>query len=128
MKENQDSILITLSQQTIKDRRGGFRKIIQEWKDSDGYSLMWWYKCGTAPKDPEKVNYVYWVIKGRIRYRCRLAHIVKDKWMKFSEQSKPMYAKNWLVLFDFEPVPRDLQIDRKGFQGFRYFNSELISF
>lgn len=126
MTQNQDSILITLSQKTIKDRRGGFKKILEEWRSADGEQSTWWYKCGTAPKDPENVNWVYWVVKGRIRYRARLLDVVKDREIQFTNQSKPMFAKRWLVLFDFEQIPRRLQINRKGFQGFRYFDSDSL--
>lgn len=126
MKEDQDSILITLSKQTIQDRRGGFRRILKEWYDSDGEHQTWWYKLGTAPKDYSRINWVYWVIDGRIRYRCRLLSILKNKEMTFNNQKGSMFAKNWLCLFDFEFIPRTIQIERKGFQGFRYFNSNLI--
>lgn len=122
MKEDQDSILITLSQKTIAERRGGYRQIITEWKSADGDPITWWYRLGTAPRHSENIEWVYWVVKGRIRWRCRLAGIEKNKEMRFSNQSKPMYGKNWLILFDFEEIPRHLQPLRKGFQGFRYFH------
>lgn len=127
MKESDDSILITLSTQTIKDRRGGFKRILKEWMNADGEDSTWWYKTGNGPKYPERIAWVYWVINGRIRYRCRLLELVKNKEMQFQNQLVPKYAKCWLVLFDFEHVPRHQQIAQKGFQGFRYFNSELIT-
>lgn len=121
MKEGCDSILVTLSLQTIKERRGGFRAIVNEWRKSDG-NTAWWYKCGTAPKAPENIVWVYWTIGGRIRWRCRLLQVVNDLEIQFSTHSRPLYSKRWLVLFDFEPIPRAQQIEHKGFQGFRYYN------
>lgn len=117
------SIVLTLSQQTIADRRGGYRAILSEWANSDGENLTWWYKCGNAPKEPNQILYVYWVVKGRIRYRCRLLEVVKNTEMTFG--TRTMFAKNWLVLFDFEPIPRDQQVTMKGFQGFRYYDQDL---
>lgn len=116
-----DSIVVTLAAKTIKERKGGLKQILSEWKQSDGEKLTWWYKLGNAPKNP--VIWVYWVLGGRIRCRSRLAGIVKTREMQFSDQSKPLYGKVWLVLFNFEPIPRAQQIDMQGFQGFRYFNS-----
>lgn len=121
-----DSILVTLSQQTIKDRRGGYRVILKEWSQSDGSWMIWYYKCGNAPK--RDFVFIYWVIAGRIRYRCRILEIHKDTWMRFDNQPKPKYGKTWLACIDFEPVPRNLQLPHKGFQGFRYFNSKQIQF
>lgn len=118
MRELTDSIVITLSQQTIKERRGGLRQILNEWRDSDGEKTTWWYKCGAAPK-VEIVN-VYWVIGGRVRWKSKLLQVERDKWMMFSPGT-PMYGKCWLILFDFEPIPRRDQVYMKGFQGFRYF-------
>lgn len=127
MRQNHDSILITLSQKTIKERRGGYRQIVDEWICSDGNPQTWWYKSSTAPKDPDRINYVYWVVMGRIRWRSRLAQVKKDSWEKFGGK-EPMYSKRWFVMFDFEPVPRKFQLPRTGFQGFRYFDSETINF
>ncbi len=118
MIEQPDAIIITLSQQTIKDRRGGYRKILQEWLEADGERGLWYYKCGNAPK--HDVTIVYWIVMGRIRWQSRLVTIHRDKTMQFTNSFKPMYAKAWLELIDFEPIPRNLQIERKGFQGFRY--------
>lgn len=126
MLERPDSILVTLSQQTIRDYRDGYRGILTAWRCSDGENMAWWYRTGNGPK--QDVVWVYWVIAGRIRWRCRLLNLVKDKWMQFSNRSDPMYAKCWLVMIDFEPIPRELQIERKGFQGFRYFDSQKIDF
>lgn len=122
MKEGCNSIVITLSQQTIKERRGGYKKIISEWLISDGELTTWWYKIGTAPKKAEDIEWVYWVINGRIRWRCRLLQIEKNMEKQFGEAGNVMYSKNWLVLFDFESLPKLQQIKKQGFQGFRYFD------
>lgn len=114
-----ESIVITLSGQTIKDRRGGLRQILQEWRAADGENSVWWYRTGTVPKD--LVLFVYWVIAGRVRWKSKMFMIEEDKTMQFSNQSKPMYGKVWFGLFDFEPIPRKEQVNMKGFQGFRYF-------
>lgn len=125
MKQGQDSIIITLSQRTIKERKGGYGAIIKDWVSSNGDPLTWWYKCGNAPKHPERIAWVFWSIGGAIRWKCRLSHIEKDREVEFGH-GVTMYAKNWLVLFDFEPIPKKYQISKKGFQGFRYADSETI--
>lgn len=126
MREFLDSIVVTMSQQTIKERAGGYKQICREWIDADGENSTWWYRCGNAPKRPWNIVWVYWVVKGRIRWRSRLLEIQKDKEMLFGGQNTPKYAKAWLVMFDFERIPRTRQIEMKGFQGFRYFNSEKV--
>lgn len=116
-----DAIVVTLSMNTIRERRGGLRQILAEWRDADGERSTWWYKCGAAPTR-EIVN-VFWVIGGRIRYKSTLLAIERNKTMMFTVGT-PMFGKAWLILFDFEPIPRHRQIEMKGFQGFRYINSE----
>lgn len=124
MTNHPDAILVTLSQQTIKDRRGGLRQILREWQASDGENLTWWYRTGTMPK--HLVIWVYWVIGGRVRWKSKLLMIEENRTFQFSGRSEPMYGKTWLGLFDFEPIPRRQQISVKGFQGFRYFDHESI--
>lgn len=124
MSEPPDAILVTLSQQTIKDRQGGLRQILEEWRNSDGENLTWWYRIGHPPK--HLVIWVYWVIGGRIRWKSKLYMIEENRTFQFSGRSQPMYGKAWLGLFDFEPIPRRQQIQHKGFQGFRYFDHESI--
>lgn len=113
-----DAIVVTLSQQTIKERRGGLRQILAEWHDADGERSTWWYKCGTAPT--RDIVTVYWVIGGRVRYKAKLAGIERNKEMTFGQTT--MFGRAWLVMFDFELIPRRKQIYMKGFQGFRYAN------
>lgn len=120
-----DAIVVTLSMQTIKERRGGLRQILAEWRDADGERSTWWYKCGTAPT--REILTVYWVIGGRVRYKAKLATIERNKEMRFSNRTAPMFGKVWLVLFDFEPIPKDRQIVMKGFQGFRYANPHIFN-
>lgn len=119
MIERPTAIVITLSQSLINERLGGYAKILREWKDADGEKSCWWYKMGNAPRHAESILWVYWVVKGRIRWRCRLLEVVKDRHMTFTD-GRTMYAKTWLVLMDFEPIPRRHQVELKGFQGFRY--------
>jgi len=120
-----DAIVVTLSMNTIRERRGGLRQILTEWHDADGERSTWWYKCGTAPT--RDVVTVFWVIGGRIRYKSTLADIRRNETMRFSNRTAPMFGKVWLVLFDFQPIPRDQQIPMKGFQGFRYINSNQFN-
>lgn len=115
-----DGIILTLSQRTIQQRRGGYKQIVQEWKDSNGEKMTWWYRSGTAPRDTSNIEWVYWVVAGRIRWRCRLLEIEKNVTKMFSV-GNPMFGKNWFVMFDFEPIPKHLQVEHKGFQGFRYY-------
>ena len=117
MDERPEAIIITLSQQTIKDRRGGYRQIVEEW-ESRTDSALWYYRCGNAPV--HDITTVYWVVMGRIRWKCLLVGIKRHEFMLFSNRTEPMYAKAWLMLTDFEAIPRRAQIERKGFQGFRY--------
>ena len=120
-----DAIILTLSGETIKKRKGGLRQILKEWKDADGNTL-WYYKSGTAPKD--EVQTVYWVIAGRIRWKSKLAFIERNQAKKFSNHSEPIFGKVWFALFDFEPIPRSQQAECKGFQGFRYFFDNQTKF
>lgn len=115
-----DAILITLSQKTIKERRGGIRTIFMEWSNADGEKSTWSYKVGNAPK--HEVLWVYWVIGGRVRWRSRILAVHKKKWVRFSNRSTDMFG-TWIEMFDFEPIPRKEQFDQKGFQGFRYHES-----
>lgn len=119
------AIIVTLSMQTIKERRGGFRQILSEWQDADGDSSTWWYKCSVKPK--RDIISVYWVINGRVRYKSKLAGTEVYKNMKFSNQDTPKFGRAWLVLFDFEPIPKRQQIVMKGFQGFRYANPYIFN-
>ena len=123
MVEFSDAILVTLSQATIKDRVGGYRQIIQEWLQSDGERVIWHYKCGNLPK--RDVVWVYWVIGGKVRWRARVMETHKNKEMTFTDRdgSNPRrLTGNFLALIDFEQLPHP-QVNRKGFQGFRYYQS-----
>jgi len=115
MIDRPEAIIVTLSQREIKEK--GYRSIIEGWrKCTDQY--FWFYKCGNAPTMP--VTIVYWVVMGRIRWKCLLIDIYKDRWMEFDNKPGLHYAKAWLQLTDFEQIPRRQQVIRKGFQGFRY--------
>jgi len=117
-----DCIIITLGKAAIKDHPGGWRAIIKEWKMADGESGGFWiYKCGTAPKHWDKINYVYWVVGGKIRARSRLVDVRKDLTIDFGD-GRELYGKRWLVLCDFEMFPMGERFGMKGFRGFRYFN------
>ena len=122
--ENKDSILVTLSQAIIKERDGGYKKIIQEWLASDGENLSWWFRMGNAPK--REFLYIYWVVAGRIRYRCLATMYPSDQ--VTLDDGRILDGKNWACCFDFEAIPRALQLNKKGFQGFRYFDSSNITF
>ena len=117
MDERPEAIIITLSQKTIAERKGGYRQIVEEWESCTD-TWFWWYKCGNAPIHP--VTTIYWVVMGRIRWKCLLVDIRRNETMRFSNRTEPIYAKAWLMLTDFEAIPRRAQIERKGFQGFRY--------
>lgn len=127
MNEQHDSILITLSLHTIKKRSGGLRQIINEWLASDGERQFWYYKVGNAPKSPERILNVFWIINKRVRWKCKLFHVERDRPEITFTDGRTMAAKSWLVLFDFEPIPRSMQLDIRGFQGFRYFDSSQIT-
>lgn len=127
-KQPISAIVLTLSQGLIKKRRGGFKTILREWHHCTADSgVQWWYRSQTAPKYPERIEAVYWTIGGKIRYKCKLACVEKEKEMTFSELNPPLYGKNWFVLFDFEEVPTPQRIEYRGFQGFRYFDAELLT-
>lgn len=115
MDERPEAIIVTLSQREIQEK--GYRNIIKQWEScSDRY--FWFYKCGNAPKMP--VTTVYWVVMGRIRWKCLLIDIHRKTSMNFDNMPGEHYAKAWLQLTDFERIPRRQQVVRKGFQGFRY--------
>ena len=95
--------------QTAIDKRTNVR---------NGTNGMWYYKCGNAPK--HEVTIIYWVVGGRIRWQSTLVTIHRNQTMRFSHRTKPMYAKSWFELIDFQPIPRHLQPVMQGFQGFRY--------
>ena len=121
-----DSIIVTLSQNTIKEREGGFRKILSEWNKSDGENITWWYRCGNKPK--RDFIFVYWVIGGRVRYFSRVCGIERADELH-TDDGRIIKGKYWVGCFDFESIPARFQVKRKGFQGFRYGNSsELMLF
>ena len=120
MRELTDSIIITLSKQTIKERRGGLRQILKEWSASDGDNKVWGYMMRNVPTQ-EIIN-VYWVIAGRIRWKCKIAEVRQNRWKRLGRGGKvEEYSTYCVFLFDFEPIPRIDQMEMKGFQGFRYF-------
>ena len=112
--ERRTAILITAGKKTI-DGHGSLRNLVKTWNELHG---TWWYRLGTAPKKPEDILEVYWTIGGRVRYKSRLLE-VQHGWVEF--ETGEHWAKNWLVLFDFQPLPRHEQRHIKGFQGFRYY-------
>lgn len=118
MEDRPEAIIITMSQQTIKDRPGGYKRIMEEWMGSNG-DTIWNYRCINPPVHP--VSIIYWVIAGRIRWQCRLVSVQKVKRRHSSDVfRKRIYAMAWLELIDFEAIPRQIQPAMKGFQGFRY--------
>ena len=121
MKELADSILITLGQDQIKSY-GGFKNVLTEWRKCNGSPLFWYQAIHQLPK--QKVVYVYWVIGGKIRYKSKLFDIDHGHNGPMIKHTSP----NWLVCFDFEHIPKLSQLERKGFQGFRYFCSEARYF
>lgn len=121
MTGQEDALLITLSQSQIKKQ--GYKNIAKEWEKIDGDPLTWWYKMATAPKHLDRIIWVYWIVKGRIRWRCRYVGIEKDKAMEFGNRPGEHYAKVWLILVDFERIPRSEQVEQKGIRGFRYWRS-----
>lgn len=115
-----DSIVITLSQSIIKERKGGYKEIVKEWLNADGEKGgVWCYKCHVLPKYPDKVLWVYWVISGRIRWKCKMAGTFKNRTIDFPGQNKSITG-NWLIVMCFEPIPKKIQIEMKGFRGFKY--------
>ncbi len=119
--ERPEAIILTIGQKLIQTRPGGYAKIVKEWNACNDSSL-WYYNLPNAPVHP--ITTVYIVVMGRIRWKCLLVGIERDKAIQFSNSPEPMYAKAWLMLTDFEAIPRRAQIERKGFQGFRY--SQLL--
>lgn len=116
------AIAVTLSQQTIADRKGGFKTILEEWNNPD---IIWYYRCGNLPKFTELL-YVFWVIGGRYRYVSVIAGMEKDKTMRFVRENGTFAEMhgNWILNIDYKPIPRRYQEPRKGFQGFRYIQEE----
>lgn len=115
--EQPDSILITMSLRILKEGyEGGYRQMIRDWMASDADPTMWMYKMHRLPKQMENIIYVYWVINGKIRWRCKYGGL--------QPEAKEMWGLNWMLLFDFEKLPRP--VEHKGFQGFRYYNSQPI--
>lgn len=78
---------------------------------------IWWHSIGTRPT--QDVLYAYITILGKIRYRANVAGWYPGGEKEFNDGRKRS-AKHWLCLSDFVAAPRD--IERKGFQGFRYTN------
>lgn len=111
-----DSLLITLSMQVLKEQyEGGYRQVIKDWQAADGDPTFWMFLMkNRLPKSLDKIVYVYWVLGGKIRWRCKYAGL--------EPTSKELWGYNWMLLFDFEKLP--VQIPYKGFQGFRYYNSQ----
>lgn len=70
-----DSLSITISAGMIKARHpNGYKRILNEWfglRDEQ----TWWFGCNNKPKHADHIEWVYIVIGGKYRYRCKLAGI-----------------------------------------------------
>ena len=112
------SILVTLPQEVIANRTGGYGRIVREWTMTDEDRYTWAYRFPSRPKLPvSEIEYVLWVIKGRVRWLSMPLY-----W--FTPRGKPNEGGRWLNLTNFEKTPRGNQVRMRGFQGFRYLTQD----
>lgn len=121
-----DSVLITISPERLAAYPGGYKAMIEDWQRCNGKPNTWWFKMHYSPRIMPL--YVYWVVGGRIRWRAKVADVLKNTSITFAGRDKAEYGKAWFVTFDFEQVPRRLQAELQGFGGIRSFESSLCKF
>lgn len=109
-----DSIYVTLGADQIKERP--YREHIKDFQKCDGERGIYWWRLGNKPT--KSFVWVYIVIGNKVRWRARFLDWAGNGSMQFDD-GRRIYAKQWMMLIDFKPLPRPHEI-KKGFQGFRY--------
>ena len=110
------NLIVTLSQQTIAGRTGGYRQVVKEWQATDDDRVTWAYRFANRPKvDVGQIEYVFFLVGGRVRYLSMPLYF-------FEPQLYP--GQEWLNLTHFERLPRECQLRMRGFRGFRYTTEE----
>lgn len=116
-----DGIILTLSAACIKDN-GGYREMVKDFLrcrsdvEQPEFMRMYWMRLPVKPI--HQVMYVYIVMHNKIRWRANIVELHGEGYKEFSG-NRVLKAKCWMVVCDFEPMPRPL-IERRGFRGFRY--------
>lgn len=118
------TILVTLTEKDIRDRPGGLKQIVKEWKYTDGETLSWWYRTDVPPS--KAVTVVYWVIDGVVRYRSKLDQVHLNKKVHFPDKPRPTFGAVWFSLSNFESLPPDQHKEVKRFSGWKYINPETF--
>lgn len=122
-------ILITISQAQIKAQ--GYRSILHDFEEcSDPFGDdVYYIRLPGKPK--HELHRCYIVIAGAIRWKATVVFVREACTMHFyhnftfergEADHEAIYGRAWLVLADFVKLPRPYE-KRKGFQGFRYINS-----
>ena len=94
-----------------------YRYFCETWKICDGEQSIWWFTISAKPK--HDIQWAYIVIGGKVRWRARVAGYEYEEGEKTFSDGHKVKGKLWILLFDFEQLPRPHQ-KMKGFRGFRY--------
>lgn len=119
-----NTILVTLTEKDIRDRQGGLKQIIKEWKYSNGVTLSWWYRTDFSPS--LGVTVVYWVIDGVVRYQSKLDQVHLNKKVHFPDKPRATFGAVWFSLSNFESLPPAQRKEVKRFAGWKYINPETF--
>lgn len=112
-EDEDDSPFLEKSDYILK----GFKECIRQIEAVRTHAddMVWYHSIGNRPT--QEILWCYISILGKIRYKAKVVEWQPGHEKQFGDGRK-MSAKHWLVLCDFVPAPHD--IERKGFQGFRY--------
>ena len=115
MIELPEGIIVTVSRKYLKER--GERNWLKDFmKAMDDESYTYWLRLGSRPK--REVLYIYLVLGNKIRYRYTFVMYEKGGSFNTSD-GRIIFANCWLV--GAGPLVRpEVEIRRRGFQGFRY--------
>lgn len=108
------NLYITIGADQVKEK--GWRNMLQDMLRCDGDRVIYWWRLGNQPK--REINEVFIVVGNKVRVKAKFAGYADGGETTFDD-GRTMYAKCWMLLFDFELLPAPHK-KRKGFQGFRY--------
>lgn len=107
-----DSIVISLGEQEIKNT-GGYTEVVKYMLQCDGRKVFVLDVEGVDDEVHEdNILYVFIVVRGKVRWRSKLLSSFRGA----------------LALCDFEPVPKNLMLERKNFKGYRFIDAGFIDF
>jgi hypothetical protein len=124
MNEPADGIIITISQQMLKEK--GYKNWLTNFMlamSQHEAGWTYWMRLGAKPTRDKDLQFVYLCIGGKIRFRTYYGGAEgpceKDFGNWAGEGPKKIFARAWVILsgpVERPPVP----IAMAGFRGFRY--------